>query len=111
MRIVAGLLLGLAVTSGAGRVAVAMDQPPAGLATFVHEARLDAHGDPVREMGAQFGYSVSVSGDTLVVGEPNRNAPGAMDSGLAWVFVRSGTAWTLQQTLSASDRAAGDHFG
>ena len=56
--------------------------------------------------GDTFGCSVSVSGDTTVVG-----AAWSSDTGAAYVFVRSGTTWTQQATLMASDGAAGDSFG
>src|ERR1022692_4607455 len=56
--------------------------------------------------GDAFGFSVSVSGDTTVVGATGNNSQGA-----AYVFVRSGTTWTQQQKLTASDGAAGDLFG
>ena len=54
-----------------------------------------------------FGFSVSVSGDTAVIGAPGKNA----GQGATYVFVRSGGAWTQQQELTASDGAAGDWFG
>jgi hypothetical protein len=57
--------------------------------------------------GAFFGYAVAVDGDTAVVGAIDDNAT----KGAAYVYVRSGTAWTLQQTLQASDGAALDEFG
>jgi uncharacterized repeat protein (TIGR01451 family) len=60
---------------------------------------------------AWFGNSVSVSGDTAVVGAFLDNTPGGMDAGSAYVFVRSGTTWTEQQQLLAPDGAAGDRFG
>ena len=47
----------------------------------------------------QFGASVSISGDTLVVGAPTHDAPGA-DSGAAWIYTRSGMTWSLQQKLA-----------
>ena len=50
-----------------------------------------------------FGYSVSVSGDTAVIGAPG--------NGAAYVFVRSGGVWSEQQELTASDETAGDYFG
>jgi len=53
--------------------------------------------------GDSFGYSVSVSGDTAVIGAPG--------NGAAYVFVRNGGAWSKQQELTASDEAAGDYFG
>ena len=60
--------------------------------------------------GDYFGYSVSISGDYVVVGAHGANNFGADDVGSAYVFVRSGTTWTQQQKLTASDAASGDSF-
>jgi hypothetical protein len=60
--------------------------------------------------GDEFGYSVAISGDTIVVGSWRSNAP-TSNSGAAYVFVRSGTTWTQQRKLTASDGAADDEFG
>ncbi|HOX47521.1 MAG TPA: hypothetical protein PK668_28265 [Myxococcota bacterium] len=60
--------------------------------------------------GDSFGVAVAISGDTLVVGADG-NAASASLSGAAYVFVRSGATWTLQQKLTASDAEANDHFG
>ncbi len=57
-----------------------------------------------------FGWSVSVSGDTAVVGAYQADAP-ALDSGAAYVFARSGSSWTEQAKLTASDGAADDNLG
>ena len=70
----------------------------------------------------RFGNSVAVSGDTIVVGAylEDSNATGvngdhgndsAPDSGAAYVFVRSGSTWTQQAYLKASNTGAGDRFG
>ncbi len=57
--------------------------------------------------GDGFGSSLALSGDTALVG-----APGALGGmGAAYVFVRSGTTWTLQQELVAPDGEAYDGFG
>ncbi len=56
--------------------------------------------------GDAFGTSVSLDGDTAVIGAPAKNG-----KGVAYVFVRSGTTWTQQAELTASDAAAGDSFG
>ncbi len=56
--------------------------------------------------GDQFGASVSVSGDTAVVG-----APGSGVAGAAYVFTYSGGTWSQVATLTPSDEAAGDAFG
>jgi hypothetical protein len=57
-----------------------------------------------------FGISVALDGDTALVGAaqyyPATGGPGA-----AYVFVRSGSTWSLQQKLTASDGVARDLFG
>jgi FG-GAP repeat protein len=59
----------------------------------------------------QFGFLVTVSGDRLVAGSHlDDNANGA-EAGSAYVFARSGTAWTMEQKLLAPDGAADDRFG
>lgn len=57
-----------------------------------------------------FGYSVSISGDTIAVGAEGVNNTGA-DSGSVYVFVRNGSLWMEQQKLVASDGQPGDRFG
>src|SRR5262245_51627210 len=61
--------------------------------------------------GDQFGRSVAISGDTLVVGAPFGDIGGNFSQGSAYVFTRSGAVWTLQQKLTADDGEAGDFFG
>jgi hypothetical protein len=72
--------------------------------------------------GDRFGWSVAVSGDTLVVGAyaENSSATGvdgnqadnsAGNSGAAYVFVRLGGVWSQQAYLKASNSGAGDFFG
>ncbi len=69
-----------------------------------------------------FGNSVAVSGDTVVVGAPyedsnavgvngNQNDHSAFGSGAAYVFVRSGTTWSQQAYLKASNTQLYDTFG
>ncbi len=59
----------------------------------------------------EFGFSVSVDGDTMVVGAHLDNDNRA-DSGSAYVFVRpSGGEWTQAAKLTPSDGARGDEFG
>ena len=72
--------------------------------------------------GSLFGYSVAVSGETVVVGafgDPS-NATGVggsqtdksmVQAGAAYVFTRTGTAWTQQAYLKASNTDRGDLFG
>lgn len=55
-----------------------------------------------------FGYSVSVSGDTALIGA---YADDYQYRGSAYVFVRSGTTWTLQEKIANPESAANDFFG
>jgi hypothetical protein len=57
-----------------------------------------------------FGLFVSLDGDTVVIGAPYDD-DNEVDSGSAYVFTRTGTTWTQQAKLLASDGAAGDTFG
>jgi hypothetical protein len=57
--------------------------------------------------GDNFGISVALSGATAVVGAYTRNN----GAGAVYVFVYTGTTWTQQAELTASDGAAGDNFG
>ena len=58
----------------------------------------------------KFGYSVAISGDTIVVGSYNDDSP-LSNAGSAYVFIRSGTTWTFQQKLTGGDSTADDQFG
>ncbi len=70
----------------------------------------------------RFGYAVALSGDTAVVGVYLEDSDGvgvngvqnnnnASSSGAAYVFVRSGTNWSQQAYLKASNAEGGDRFG
>jgi FG-GAP repeat len=60
---------------------------------------------------AEFGYSVAISGETVVVGARISDGPAGLNQGSAYVFVRSGGVWSQQQKLEASDAVASDQFG
>ena len=79
---------------------------------------------PIAQVSAQFGNSVSLSGDgnTLAVGEPNNSLghTGVNDlssqanitfSGAAYVFRFSGSDWTQQAYIKASNPDRSDNFG
>jgi hypothetical protein len=59
----------------------------------------------------RFGASVSLAGDTALVGSRFADMPAGSDCGAAYVFIRSGTIWTQQQKLLADDRAPADELG
>ena len=69
-----------------------------------------------------FGFSIAASGDTIVVGAPDEDSNsvgvdgdqsdnGAQGSGAAYVFVRSGSSWSQQAYLKASNTGDFDRFG
>ena len=62
-------------------------------------------------MEDEFGNAVALSGNTAVVGAPADDIGANANQGSVHVFVRSGSAWSLQQKLTASDGAAGNRFG
>ena len=61
--------------------------------------------------GDGFGWSVAVSGETVIIGSPFSDTGGNLDRGAAYVFVRSNATWTQQQKLIAGDGTATDNFG
>lgn len=61
--------------------------------------------------GDTFGQSVEIDANTCIVGAPTHDPSGLSNAGAAYVFTRSGTTWTQQQKLTASNKAAGDYFG
>ncbi|HZL99092.1 MAG TPA: integrin [Planctomycetota bacterium] len=73
-------------------------------------------------LGDEFGFSVAISGDTIVVGAREEDSGatgvnsdggnnGSTDSGAAYVFSRIGTQWSQQAYLKASNTDPGDLFG
>lgn len=72
--------------------------------------------------GDEFGLSVAIEGDTMVVGAPLENnggtginpAPGndnAQNSGAVYVYKRAGNVWTQTHFIKASDAKAREQFG
>jgi hypothetical protein len=62
------------------------------------------------EVGDLIGYSISLSGDSLVVGASGDDDNGSA-SGSAYIFTRNNGLWRQQAKLTALDGAANDHFG
>jgi len=69
-----------------------------------------------------FGRAVALSGNTLAIGAPGDDSSskgvggnpadlGAGESGAVYVYVRSGTTWTQQAYVKASNTGIGDEFG
>ncbi len=58
-----------------------------------------------------FGASVSLSGDTVLIGATFGDAPPLFNSGAAYIFQFNGKQWIEQQKLTASDGGFSDQFG
>jgi hypothetical protein len=92
--------------------------------TWTQQAYLKPAAVGTTQVGDQFGFSVSISGDTVVVGAygedssstgvnstPNESGS---NSGAAYVFTRAGTTWAQQTYLkpaAVGTTQAGDAFG
>jgi uncharacterized protein (TIGR03382 family) len=73
--------------------------------TWAQEAELD----PGVPTGALLGAAVDVDGDRVIVGAPHTEAN---DDGLAFVYLRSGSDWTLEDALNGEGALFGsDRFG
>lgn len=61
--------------------------------------------------GAQFGYSVAISGDTVVVGAPSYANGVYLFAGAAYVYRYDGSGWVEEGKLLASDASYNDNLG
>lgn len=76
-------------------------------AGWVQEAKLKANDADVDDF---FGFSVSLSGDTAVIGAWQDDAR-AEEAGAAYVFRRRGDTWAQEAKLTAADGSSYDQFG
>ncbi len=59
------------------------------------------------EANDEFGWSLALTGDTLAVGAPGEDSA----SGAVYVFTRTGSDWSQQAYVKASNTEANDGFG
>jgi len=68
-----------------------------------------------RKREDEFGTSVAISGDTVIIGAPYHDVVSFgethVDEGQAYAFVRTGDGWSEPAHLTGSIGAAGNHFG
>jgi hypothetical protein len=76
--------------------------------TWTQQAKLTASDGSAYDY---FGYSVSISGDYALIGAPYDFIGANTNQGSAYIFQRSGSTWTQQAHLTASDGSAIDFFG
>jgi FG-GAP repeat protein/centrosomal CEP192-like protein len=89
------------VDDGGARYPVVVDP-------WIQQAELTASDGKAVDL---FGFSVAVSGSTLVVGAPGYVFSTATTPGAAYVFVASGGTWIQQAKLTAFDGVVSDLFG
>jgi len=77
--------------------------------TFAYQAKLTAHAASIVNHGDGFGADVSIHNGTALIGARNNDYKKL--PGTAYVFTRAGTAWSLQQHLTASNAAKAGQFG
>ena len=59
----------------------------------------------------QFGSAVAIAGDVVVVGALGRDVGGLNSAGAAYVFRRTGTAWSQVQVLQSTSQTFAGRFG
>ncbi len=93
--------------------------PPPPVAQLIQQGYLKASNTGANDT---LGYSVALSGDTLVVGSPQEGSSAtgvngdqannnAQNSGAVYVFTRTAGVWSQQAYLKASNTDANDQFG
>lgn len=100
--VVIGKYLDSTIAYQAGSAYVFVRNPTTGV--WTEQQKLVAS-DALTSSSSQFGYSVAISKDTIVIGAPFSGA----DS--AYVYLRTGVLWAEQQKLQASDLIFGELFG
>jgi hypothetical protein len=100
-----------AATDSEQGVAYVFTEPASGWAHATQTAVLRAATGQAEEA---FGRSVSISGDTIIVGAPFRKVGKHMGQGAAYMFKRPASGWrnaTPTATLTAAKGAASEFFG
>lgn len=74
--------------------------------TWVQQAKLIPND---AQASAEFGTSVAIHNDYVIIGAPEDDHSGVIDAGSAYIFQRVGTSWTQQAKIFAFQ--LNDHFG
>ena len=120
----AGDNLGYSVAISGDTAVVGMPFEGSGGAAYIYvrsagvwaqQAKLTASN---REANDKFGYSVAITGDTVVIGAPGEASSSttqgdnsASGAGAVYVFTRTTGTWTQTAYLKALNPGAGDNFG
>ncbi len=108
-----GRVLASAMRVSGGRAILSIDDRgaayPITVDPLVQQAQLIEPGGGASQDA--FGYSVAISGSTIVVGAPHVTTDGLAAAGAAYVFQDGSSGWTEVATLTPSDAAALGAFG
>ena len=102
------LVVGAPLADGAGADSGAVYVYVVSGTTWVEQAKLVPS---AISAGDNYGYSVSISENVIVVGAPQHDGTNGVDSGSVFIWERSGTVWTEAGHVEASDGLAGGQFG
>ena len=75
--------------------------------TWAQESALFADDGAIGDL---FGFSVSISGDYVIVSSHLHNSNGNNNQGKAYIFKRTDTSWAQEATLLANDGLSNDQF-
>ncbi|MEW6126893.1 MAG: FG-GAP repeat protein [Acidobacteriota bacterium] len=78
------------------------------LGTVTQQQKLLANDGAVSDA---FGWSVSASGNLMVIGSPLADVNGKTNQGAAYVYAKTNGVWTLQTKLTADEGSANAQFG
>lgn len=84
------------------------ENPEGGWSDMTETAKLTASDAGKHDL---FGFSVSISGETALVGARRNDHAGGTLAGAAYLFLQSGSSWSQKIKIAASDAAAYDLFG
>lgn len=91
-----------------GGPSFASEETPPATRSYLQGQRIDPT-DPKRE--SYYGWSVSASGDSVLVGMPYEFVGVTLTPGAAYVQRHNGTGWAQEAKLAASDGVNFDYFG
>ncbi len=101
-----GIALVVSVLAALGMVATVL-----AAVTVTSETKINSSDAAADDLFGRVSNSLAVSGLTAVVGAYRADTPAGVNTGAAYVFTKSGSAWSQEAKLVASDAAANDLFG
>ncbi len=98
--------LAVALLAAVGMVATVL-----AAVTVTSETKIVASDAAADDLFGRVSNSLALSGETAVSGAYRADTPAGANSGAAYIFTKSGSAWPQEAKLVPSDAAANDLFG